>query len=90
MTDRREELERHIVWLTAAIDEAKSGNELAALVRERRLTVDALAAVPVSEEVSVADDLARKREARIAGSDDSARAPRRSQSRRRGGSNRTG
>ena len=85
MAERREELDRHVEWLTTAIEAGGSGSEIASLIRERRLTVDALAALPAAEqETSIADQLAAKRQARISGSDDHSQPARRSQPRRSG------
>ena len=88
MTSHRDELQRHIDWLTDAIEAGGTGAEIAALVRERRLTVDALAALPAdTEELSVADQLAVKRADRRAAAGIDAHASRRGQPRRRGRSN---
>jgi hypothetical protein len=53
-------------------------------IEERRLALLAIESSRGAEEVSVADDLARKREDRLAGTDDHASTARRGQSRRRG------
>jgi hypothetical protein len=104
MADRREDLERarEVLWLAIDGDRqlqrnVKDGEKstytesAAGLIRELRAVTRELADLAdPAEEVSVADDLARKREARIAGSDDSARTSRRSVARRSGRSNRTG
>ena len=62
---------------------------LAPLIRELRAVTRELAELgEVDPEVSAADEIAARREARVAGAGGSARTPRRSQPRRSGGGNR--
>jgi hypothetical protein len=86
MTDRLAELERHVEWLTKAIESIDAkGSEIASLIRERRLTLDAIAALPAEAEgTSVADQLAAKRQDRLTAAGVDPHASRRGQSRRSG------
>jgi hypothetical protein len=61
--DRRTELEQHLTWLDAALEDAPPA-AVAALVRERRITVREIAEVPKSDGKSIRDDVAAKRAAR--------------------------
>lgn len=99
VSQRREDLERAREVLLLALDgdrllqrASQDGESTAfaesasSLVRELRAVVRELDEIGVpAEEVSVADQLAAKRSARITGADDSASTSRRGQPRRRGG-----
>jgi len=65
--ERKDELERHIGWLDAALVEAEP-NVVAGLLRERRLTLDHLAAMGTIG--SVRNDLADARAKRRAAAAD--------------------
>jgi hypothetical protein len=61
--DRQAELEQHIEWLGAALDQAEPA-AVAGLLRERRLTLDALAAA--GKVGTVRNDIAAARQKRRA------------------------
>lgn len=80
--DRRVELENHLTHLDAALERSEP-REVAALLRERRVTLRELAEVPKTNGRSIRDELTTRREARRAAAQ-TAEAPARRRNKRSG------
>ena len=85
---QREDLEDLRRVLRAALEDADVAVKAQIAGQLRQVIKDLAALGEPVEEVSPADEIAARREARVAGAGGSARTPRRSQPRRSGGGNR--
>jgi hypothetical protein len=89
VTQQRADLELLRAGLLAAFESADDAVK-AQIAGQLRATIKDLAGLAEPTEASVADELRRRRENRVAGTGDNSPAAKRGQSRRRGGDNRTG